>query len=83
MAKKKQRAWDIDPGIIKESAKKNLESIEKSTDKAPSVDQEPIKVLKVHLSYHTKAKTLAAMQGSKMIDWLENLIDQEWELRNK
>lgn len=94
MAKKikKVQPWEIEPKKVKQKATDSLkESVNQVPDSKTKKKSKPvtkkteeeIKVLKVHASYHKKAKVLASMQGSKLMPFVENLILDEWKKRMK
>ena len=76
MAKKKvDPPWNLEPGMVKRSAKKSVKERNREI-------RGNVKILKVYEEAHRRAKFSAFQDGMKLVDYIELLINRDWEERN-
>lgn len=72
---KKDKPWAIEPTVVKREAKKSVKERNREI-------RGNVKILKVYEEAHRRAKFSAFQAGMKLVDYIELLINRDWEERN-
>ena len=76
MAKKKvELPWALDDKVVKKEAKKSVKEMNRDA-------RGEVKILKVYEEAHRRAKFSAFQSGMKMVDYIELLINKDWDEKN-